>query len=313
MATEGLVPDYDAYWKEIITVLFEDCVRFFLPEVHEQIDFAYPPEFLEQELHKLIADETKQGKIYNDKLAKVRFKDGAERWLLIHVEVQSYRETNFAERMFSYFYRIYDKYGPLLTTLAIYTGSERHPPDTFRYELFGTEVTYRFNTFSVRQAVEKDLLASDNPFALVVLAAKYVLRTRKDIQKRYSFKNKLFAVAIQKGYTRQKVIALLRFVHLILIMSKDLEIEFKTEFVKLLTNKKTMKLTERETMLADAVYEAVYGQSLEERDMQQQVVEKTNIARRLLKLRTLTIEQIAETTNLPMATIKSIQEDLTKE
>ncbi len=306
-------PDYDAYWKEIVTVLFEDCVRFFLPEVGEQIDFDYPPEFLEQELHKLIADETKRGKIYNDKLAKVRLKDGSEQWLLIHIEVQSYRETDFAARMFSYFYRIYDKYGPNLTALAIYTGSERQPPDTFRYELFGTEVIYRFNAFSVRQAVEKDLLASDNPFSLVILAAKHVLQTRKNVQKRYSFKKKLFTIAIQKGYTRQKTVALLRFVHLILIMSKDLEIEFKTEFVKLLTNKKTMKLTERETMLADAVYEAVYGQSLEERDLQQQVVEKTNIARRLLKLRTLTIEQIAETTNLPVATIKSIQEDLTKE
>ena len=32
-------PDYDAYWKEIVTVLFEDCVRFFLPEVGKQIDF----------------------------------------------------------------------------------------------------------------------------------------------------------------------------------------------------------------------------------------------------------------------------------
>ncbi len=89
-------PDYDAYWKEIVTVLFEDCMRFFLPEVGAQIDFDYPPEFLEQELHKLIADETKQGKIYNDKLAKVRLKDGSERWLLIYIEVQSYRETDFA-------------------------------------------------------------------------------------------------------------------------------------------------------------------------------------------------------------------------
>lgn len=197
--TDTNVPDYDAYWKEIVTVLFEDCVRFFLPEVWEQVDFDHPPEFLEQELHKLISDESKQGKIYNDKLAKVRLKDGSERWLLIHIEVQSYREKDFAARMFSYFYRIYDRYGPRVTALAIYTGSEIQPPDTFRYELFGTEVTYRFNAFSVRQADEKKLLASDNPFALVVLAAKYVLQTHKDVRKRYSFKKKLFAIAIQKG------------------------------------------------------------------------------------------------------------------
>ncbi len=222
--------------------------------------------------------------------------------------------------MFSYFYRIYDKYGPHLTALAIYTDSERQPPDTFRYELLGTEVTYRFNTFSVRQAVEKNSLASDNPFALVILAAKHVLQARKNVQKRYSFKKKLFTIAIQKGYARQKTVALLQFVHLILIMPKDLEIEFKSEFVKLLTNKKDMELTERETMLADAVYEAVYGESLEERDNRvlkqievDKLSEKMLIARRLLKLRSLTTEQVANATNLPIPTVESIKEDLAKE
>ena len=120
-------------------------------------------------------------------------------------------------------------------------------------------------------------------------------------------------MAIQKGYDRTRVITLLRFVHLILVMPKELEIEIKAEFVKLLVNKKTMKLTERETMLADALYEAVYGQSLEERDMQQQVVEKTAIARRLLKLRTLSVTQVAEATDLPIAAVASIQKELNRE
>ena len=233
--------------------------------------------------------------------------------MLIHIEVQSYRETDFAARMFSYFYRIYDKYGPHLTALAIYTGSERQPPDTFRYELFGTEVIYRFNTFSVRQANEKELLASNNPFTLVVLAAKYHVKTRKDIQKRYSFKRKLVNLALERKYERPTIIALLRFVHLIVSLPKTLEIQFEQELVRQLKNNDAMELTQSQKRIAHTVYEAVYGQSLEERDLQQQVVEKTNIARRLLKLRTLTIEQIAETTNLPLSTIKSIQEDLTKE
>ena len=51
---ESTPPDYDAYWKEIITTLFADFVQFFLPDVHEQIDFDKPPEFLEQELQKRV-------------------------------------------------------------------------------------------------------------------------------------------------------------------------------------------------------------------------------------------------------------------
>jgi formaldehyde-activating enzyme involved in methanogenesis len=174
-------------------------------------------------------------------------------------------------------------------------------------------VIYRFNAFSVRQAVEKDLLASDNPFALVILAAKYQMKTRKDAQKRYSFKRKLVNLALKRKYERPTIIALLRFVHLLISLPKTLEIQFEQELVKQLKNNDAMELTQSQKRIAHTVYEAVYGQSLEERDLQQQVVEKTNIARRLLKLRTLTIEQVAETTNLPVATIKSIQEDLTKE
>lgn len=312
METESHIPDYDAYWKEIVTVLFEDCVRFFLPEVGEQVDFDHPPEFLEQELHKLIADKSKQGKIYNDKLAKVRLKDGSEQWILIHIEVQSYREKDFAERMFSYFYRIYDKYGPRVTALAIYTGSERQPPDTFRYELFGTEVTYRFN-FSVRKANEKKLLASDNSFALVVLAAKYQMTTQKDAQKRYSFKRKLVTLALEKEYDRPTVVALLRFVYLIVSLPKALETQFEEDFVKNFKNDEPMELTKSQKRIAHTVYEAVYGQSLEERDMQQQIVEKMAIARRLLNFGVLNTEQVAEATGLPISIVQSIQEDLAKE
>ena len=312
METDYYVSDHDGYWKEVITALFEDCVRFFLPEVGEQMDLDYPPEFLEQELHKLISDESKQGKIYNDKLAKVRLKDGSEQWLLIHVEVQSYREKDFAERMFSYFYRIYDKYGPRVTALAIYTGSEKQPPDTFRYQLFGTEVTYRFNAFSVRQADERELLASNNPFALVVLAAKYQTKTRKDTQKRYSFKRKLVTLALEKNYERATVVALLRFAYLIISLPEALETQFEKEFVKNFKDNEPMELTKSQKRIAHTVYEAVYGQSLEERDMQQQIVEKTAIARRLLNFGVLNAEQVAEATGLSIANIRSIQQDLEK-
>ena len=313
MTLESIPPDYDAYWKEIITTLFADFVQFFLPDVHEQIDFDKPPEFLKQELQKLIADKLKKGKVINDKLAKVQLKDGSERWLLIHIEVQSYYEADFAERMFAYFYRIYDKYGPHITAMAIYTGASKQQPDTFRYELFGTEVTYRFNTFSIRQAKEAALLTSDNPFALALLAGKYHLQTRKNVEKRYAFKRKLVTLALEKNYTRDTIMALLRFVHLIVSLPKTLETKFEEELIENLKMQEKIKLTKSQTRLADRVYEAFYGESLEERDAQMQVIEKTNTARRLLKLQSLTLEQVAAVTDLPIKAVQAIQQDLERE
>ena len=320
MDSEANPPDYDAYWKEIITTLFEDFVRFFLPDVYEQVDFNKPPEFLEQELQKLIADKLKKGKIINAKLAKVYLKDGSERWLLIHIEVQSSHEVDFAERMFAYFYRIYDKYGPHLTAMALYTGTSKQPPDTFRYELLGTEVTYHFNTFSIRQASEKELLASDNPFALALLAGKYHLQTRKDVEKRYTFKRKLVTLALERDYERRTILALLRFVHLLVSLPQTLETEFEQETVKELKIQKEMKLTKEQTRFADTVYEALYGETLEERDSKilkeseaEKLTEKINIARRLLKLGSLTAEQVASITDLPITSIYSIQQDLARD
>ncbi len=45
-----------------------------------------------------------------DKLVKIYRSSGEEAWVLIHVEVQSQPESGFAERMYVYNYRIYDRY-----------------------------------------------------------------------------------------------------------------------------------------------------------------------------------------------------------
>ncbi len=55
---QNILPtDYDRHWKDIIAARFEDFVKFFLPDVYPQVDFAQPVVFLEQELKKFIADK----------------------------------------------------------------------------------------------------------------------------------------------------------------------------------------------------------------------------------------------------------------
>ena len=54
--------------------------------------------------------DKKKGRRMADQIVKVILKDGVEKWILIHVEVQSENEADFSARMFQYFYRIYDMY-----------------------------------------------------------------------------------------------------------------------------------------------------------------------------------------------------------
>lgn len=96
------VVDQDGLWKKVIGELFEDFLLFFSPELHAEVDFSIEAEFLQQELfQQIIKDKT--GRRSTDQLVKVHLKGGEEKWVLIHVEVQSTNEKDFAKRMFQYF------------------------------------------------------------------------------------------------------------------------------------------------------------------------------------------------------------------
>src|SRR4051794_10038312 len=98
--------DYDSPWKEALDRYFERCL-FFFPRAHADIDWARGHEMLEKELQPIVRP-AKHGRRYVDKLVKVWLKDGQERSLLIHLEVQASREGEFAERMHVYNHRISD-------------------------------------------------------------------------------------------------------------------------------------------------------------------------------------------------------------
>ena len=75
-----------------------------------------------------------KGSKFVDKLVKVYLKNGSEQWLLVHIEVQSDEDEEFSLRMFRYFYRIFDRHGKPVVSLAIVTGPANWKPEP-TYEL----------------------------------------------------------------------------------------------------------------------------------------------------------------------------------
>jgi hypothetical protein len=110
--------DYDSPWKEALDRFFEACLAFFFPHIHADIDWTRGYEMLDKELQPIIR-RAATGRRYVDKLVKVWLKDGQERWILIHVEVQARRERDFPERIHVYNHRIFDRYGREVISLAI--------------------------------------------------------------------------------------------------------------------------------------------------------------------------------------------------
>ncbi|SFD86743.1 hypothetical protein SAMN05216238_10533 [Lentibacillus persicus] len=121
--------DQDGLWKKVITELFEPFVLFFAPDLHPELDWSKQPDSLEQEFHRVFPK--KKGTKHTDKLMKAHLKNGEEQWMLIHIEVQGYKEDDFAERMFQYFYRIFDKYHKKIYAIALFADPLKHlnPPN----------------------------------------------------------------------------------------------------------------------------------------------------------------------------------------
>ncbi|MDA1229756.1 MAG: hypothetical protein O2856_03190 [Planctomycetota bacterium] len=82
--------EYDSPWKEFLDAFLKPFMKFGFPDSHDAIDWSQPVVALDKELQQ-IAPVSDAGVRTVDKLVEVRLLDGASKWLLIHVEVQSQR------------------------------------------------------------------------------------------------------------------------------------------------------------------------------------------------------------------------------
>ena len=114
---------------------------------------------------------------YVDKLLKVYAKSGKEEWILVHIEVQGSTDKQFERRMLTYYYRILDKYDRDIASLAILTDkSKTFRPSKYMREFLETSLHFKFKTYKVLDAEIKELEASNNPFASVILVVQTALK-----------------------------------------------------------------------------------------------------------------------------------------
>ena len=174
-------------WKGLLESVFEDLLRFIFPDVDKELDLSRGVEFLDKELTEMFPepDRVAKGRVV-DKLVKIYTRDGMERSMLLHLEVQGAKGNAFAKRMFQYYYRLLDRYDRPVSAIAIFTGrSGDKMPARFEDRCLGTHLLYQFNTFCVFDRTDEELKASDNPFALVVLVAKQAFFTTKGSDQDY--------------------------------------------------------------------------------------------------------------------------------
>ncbi|MBM3238103.1 hypothetical protein FJZ31_17565 [Candidatus Poribacteria bacterium] len=85
--------------------LFPHFINLIVPDFYLSVDWSKPIIFLDDELRQ-ISPESEETKRYVDRLVRVWVLDGEEKWVLVHIEIQGYRDMEFSKRMFIHFYFI---------------------------------------------------------------------------------------------------------------------------------------------------------------------------------------------------------------
>jgi hypothetical protein len=229
--TPAETAEYDSPWKEALEKYFPEFMAFFFPEAYANIDWSREYEFLDTEFQQIVRD-AELGKRLADKLVKVWRRDGKPSLVLAHIEVQSQYEADFAQRMFVYNYRIFDRYELPVATLVVLADDRPYwIPNNFTYQLWGSQTSLQFPTVKLLDYERQwlSLEQNPNPFAVMVMAHLKTQSTRQKPNERLQWKLMVTKSLYQRGYTRQDILELFRLVNWIMTLPKELERSFNTE------------------------------------------------------------------------------------
>ena len=218
--------NYDQTWKEAIGQYFESFLQFFYPKIYEQIDWSKTPISLDKELEQITASSQTK-KRYADKLFQVWLLNNEIIWILIHIEVQSQYDKQFPQRMFIYNYRSFDLFNKPVISLAI-LGDENKSwrPNSYEYGLGDSEVKIKFSIVKLLDYQWEELAASNNLFAIIVMAHLKTKVTTKDLTQREQWKWNLVRPLYQKGLTKFDIINLVKFIDKMMTLPPPLQLEF---------------------------------------------------------------------------------------
>lgn len=226
--------EYDSPWKEAIGDYFESFLTFFFPQVYDLIDWSKPPQSLEKELQQ-IAPASESGIRVADKLFQVWLRDKREVWVLVHVEVQSQEESEFAQRMYIYSYRAFDLYQRPVISLAV-LGDERKNwrPSSYGWSLGGCELSLKFPIVKLLdyQGEWQSLEESTNPFTAITMAHLKTKATTGKPQEREEWKWNLVRRLYDLGYDREKIVKLFQVIDRMMALPQELQESFERKLIR---------------------------------------------------------------------------------
>ncbi|MCA0757567.1 Rpn family recombination-promoting nuclease/putative transposase [Paenibacillus sp. N4] len=161
---------HDEAFKKLLQTFFAEFLELFFPEVNRLLDHTRTKLLMQELLVDIVGEERRS----LDLLLETRYKS-LDAYVLVHLEAQSYRETDFHERMFIYFSRLFERHRKehkLIIPIAIFTSDSAHDEqDTLSMEIPGHSILYfHFLKLELRNQNWRLFIDSDNPVAAALLA-----------------------------------------------------------------------------------------------------------------------------------------------
>ncbi len=222
---------YDSPWKEALELYFRSFLELCFPEIAADIDWTKSIDFLDKELEEVVRDAA-VGKQWVDKLVRVYRLNGEEEWVLIHIEIQSQADYGLPKRVYQYHHRIEDRYGVKTATLVVL--ADERPgwrPGHYEQALWGCRVRFEFPICKLLDWYDRwgELEQSSNPIAVVILAHLKSQETKRAPDQRKEVRVRICKGLYQRGYGRDDIIALLRFIDGIMTLPRELAVAFWQE------------------------------------------------------------------------------------
>jgi hypothetical protein len=215
-----------------------------------------------------------------------------------------------SERVFAYYIRLRDKYGPSVVSLAVFTGKKSQlRPNVYQSSVLGTELNFKFRTYQIFDHTEDELLAMDNPFALAVIVAQQeALYMKLNDADRQTTRMKIIkALKANSNLSQVQIKEFVLFLNRIIIVKDskyniifDKQVQAITGGAITMGITETLKMLDREEGIEIGIERGI-EQGME-RGRHQEALE---IALELKK-EGLTIEFIAKTTKLSVEEIEAL-------
>ncbi|MCY4780017.1 hypothetical protein ORI89_10175 [Sphingobacterium sp. UT-1RO-CII-1] len=314
----------DELLKGIFKENFPDFLRFMYAEADQLFDFPKGITFLDKELLKIIPDrDRKSNTRIADLLVKVYLLDGAERWLLVHTEIEGGSDPNFSFRIFQYNYRILDRYQVPVETIAIFTGDDKQVrPGKYVYDGIKTSHHFNYLSYHILDHEEGELLAMDNIFAYIVLACRKALLEGKVPEEELAADRSTIARTLidTQKYDKDRIISFLIFLKsFIFIRNNEINSIFDTYIYEVTGGTIDMgvleivKRQEREYGLEKGrIEERARAEQELARAAAERIAEKRSFIRNLINQTDFSDQQIASIAETTVAMVEDVRAEVAK-